>query len=362
MTLDFQSFDLVIFNAAVLRGRWSGVEWAVWQRAVELSQASRPGQFRLLAPLGVPLLGEIPEEMVLRLPRFTGRRLGRIFHELFLMPRLARRLIAGAGARSPVFIAPAYVAPPRLPCPFVLCIYDLHVYTHARFCSPLNIVHYRLRIPGSIRRAMAIEVPTQHVLDALRSLFPSAVPRAHVRHLATRARFVSVAESDREAVRRKYALPGRYVLFIGDPAPRKNLPAALEAWKTVRHDAGNDDLGFVLAGNEAGAFRKDGGGALGGASAAPQFIGYVDDADMPALYSAASVLLYPSFDEGYGLPIAEARVCGCPVVTSAPTALEVAPDAIRCGTDADSIAGALRRALGGGASIEAKVLAKKNTI
>ena len=73
-------------------------------------------------------------------------------------------------------------------------------------------------------------------------------------------------------------------------------------------------------------------------------LGYVPDADMPALYAGASVLLYPSFDEGYGLPIVEARACGWPVVTSSPTAPEIAPDAFLCGTDEASITAALRAA------------------
>ena len=77
----------------------------------------------------------------------------------------------------------------------------------------------------------------------------------------------------------------------------------------------------------------------------PICVGAVPDADMPALYACASVLLYPSFDEGYGLPIVEARACGCPVVTSSPTAHEIAPDAFLCGTDEASITTALRAAL-----------------
>ena len=70
------------------------------------------------------------------------------------------------------------------------------------------------------------------------------------------------------------------------------------------------------------------------------------DEEMPALYAGAAALLYPSFDEGYGLPIAEARACGCPVVTSAPTAREIAPDAFLCGAGAASVTAALRAALG----------------
>ncbi len=117
-------------------------------------------------------------------------------------------------------------------------------------------------------------------------------------------------------------------------------------------DPGNADLGFVLAGKIPRKWKAKSEKhcakyllsfiyyplsiiCAGGASGVP-------DADMPALYACASVLLYPSFDEGYGLPIAEAQACGCPIVTSSPTAHEIAPDASLCGTDAASIVSALR--------------------
>ena len=329
--------DLLIYNAAVLRGRWSGVEWAVWQRAIEFFRAAAPGSFLLLAPRGVALSDGIPESAVVRLPRFTGCRAGRILHELFLMPGLVRRLLARHGGAGGRFIAPAYVAPPRLPIPFTLCLYDLHVYTHPGFCTLANRLHYRWRMPSSIRRAEVIEVPSEHVRDALERLFPKYAGKAQVRHLVLRDRFRGPAtEAEKAAVRAKYGLPARYLLFVGDPAPRKNLPAALEAWRSVRRDEGNGDLAFVLAGDMAPDDM-----AVPGAIT----LGYVADADLPALYSAADALVYPSFDEGFGLPIVEARACGCPVVTSSPTAWEIAPDAIRCGTDAASIAEALRKAL-----------------
>ena len=84
---------LVIYNAAILRGRWSGVEWAVWQRAVELASGKSPDEFVFLVAKGVTLPSPLPGGRIVRLPRFVGTRLGRIFHELFLMPRLVRSTI-----------------------------------------------------------------------------------------------------------------------------------------------------------------------------------------------------------------------------------------------------------------------------
>ena len=412
----------MIYNAAILKnGRWSGVEWAVWQRAVELARGKSPDEFIFLVPRGVTLPSPLPGGCTVYLPRYVATRLGRIFYELLLMPRLVRRLSkvesrksnVGNGERgmgngergtgksslishlsslaryllspisyllSPIcdagrceeagltsFFAPAYVAP-RLPCPFTLCLYDLHVYTHPQYCTWLNRLHYRWRMPGSIHRAAAIEVPSRHVFEALVARFPAAAGKTVVRPLALRDHFLRpVTDAEKAAVREKYGLPSRYILFVGTPTPRKNLPAALAAWRTVCADPGNADLGFVLAGKiprkwkEKSIKRKKEKGntyaqdLLSPISHLPSPISYyllspicaggasgVPDADMPALYACASVLLYPSFDEGYGLPIAEAQACRCPIVTSSPTAHEIAQDAIICGTDEASIVSALR--------------------
>ena len=244
------------------------------------------------------------------------------------------------------FFAPAYVAPPRLPCPVTLVLYDLHVFTHPQFCTRLNRLHYRWRIPASLRRADVVEVPSHHVLEQLRRLFPAAAGKAVVRPLALRERYGRpVTDAEKAAVRDKYGLPPRYLLFVGDPAPRKNLPAALEAWRALRADG--EDIGFVIAGSPAARTQIGQPAPRQGLTPPPPVaLGYVPDEEMPALYAGAAALLYPSFDEGYGLPIAEARACGCPVVTSAPTAREIAPDAFLCGADAASVTAALRAALG----------------
>ena len=368
--------NLLVYNAAVLRGRWSGVEWAVWQRAVELSAGKSPEEFVFLVADGVALPAPLPGGRVVRLPRFAGTRLGRILFELLLMPRLVRSLLQSpskpdtrfnyllsiiyylssiicsssggrkeSGAAAVRFFAPAYVAPPRLPCPVTLVLYDLHVFTHPQFCTRLNRLHYRWRIPASLRRADVVEVPSHHVLEQLRRLFPAAAGKAVVRPLALRERYGRpVTDAEKAAVRDKYGLPPRYLLFVGDPAPRKNLPAALEAWQAVR--AGGDDIGFVIAGSQDGQpSNRQTVKPSNRQGLTPVALGYVPDEEMPALYAGAAALLYPSFDEGYGLPIAEARACGCPVVTSAPTAREIAPDAFLCGAGADSVAAALRAAL-----------------
>jgi glycosyltransferase involved in cell wall biosynthesis len=190
--------------------------------------------------------------------------------------------------------------------------------------------------------------------------FPDAAGKTIVRHLALRDCYRHpVSDTEKAAVRDKYGLPARYILFVGDSSPRKNLPAALAAWQAIQADG--HGIGFVIVGETQGKWKVESGKWKVRAASSkknllspihyplsPICVGdgsAVPDADMPALYAGASALLYPSFDEGYGLPIVEARACGCPVVTSSPTAPEIAPDAVLCGTDEASITDALRAVL-----------------
>lgn len=121
---------------------------------------------------------------------------------------------------------------------------------------------------------------------------------------------------DRARVRAAYGLPERFVLFVGTVEPRKNLARLAAAVTHLR-----PHLPLVVA------------GAPGWGTAAPdtpgvRFLGFVPDADLAALYAAASVVAYPSLQEGFGLPVLEAMSHGAPVVTSAGGATaEVAGDA-----------------------------------
>lgn len=333
---------LLIYNAAVLRGNWSGVEWAVWNTAAELAGSTPESEFVFLVPKGVKLPSEDLSPSVLRLPRFAGTRLGRIFYELFAMPRLVRSIMKkhGVSREETLFIAPAYVAPPALPCPYHLSLYDLHVYTHARFCSPLNIVHYRARIPFSIQHAEKIIVPSENTYQALISLFPAAKAKTEIRPLGINPVFKNKVKCVKiDEIKAKYGLPASYFLFVGDQTPRKNLPAAIAAWQSLRRDrprGGTDpETGFVIVGEKPEKQVKYPVGVI--------CTGYVEENDLPMFYAGAKALVYPSFDEGYGLPIAEAAACGCPVITTVKSAQTICPDAILCGTDAASIALSMKK-------------------
>lgn len=324
---------LVLCNGAVLRGDWSGVEKSVCQLARALSVLpGRPFDFKVLLPPGAAE-GLFPPGVVIRLPSWTRSRPGRILHEIFRMGPLARRLGAAA------FVSPAYVAPPRLPCPSLLVLYDLHVYSHPSFCRRSNVLHYRWRMKRSVREADAVVVPTDHVRRILRSVFPEADGKAEVVPLGVGERYLD-SPDDREIVRFREGrhLPDRYLLVVGDSSPRKNLPGVVEAWRLLKDE--DPDLGLVVVGKGEGA---------DGLPEGAMRLGYLPEEEMPLLYGGASALVYPSFDEGFGLPVAEAMACGCPVVTGPVPAREFAGDAaVYCDVRSpEAIARAIREVVPG---------------
>jgi glycosyltransferase involved in cell wall biosynthesis len=130
--------------------------------------------------------------------------------------------------------------------------------------------------------------------------------------------FGRIVPSEAAAARARLGLPPAYLLFVGQIAARKNPVRVLEA--VARLPAGSPPL--VLAGGSKGAAAdvKEAHARLGLGDRA-RFLGHVAEGDLPALYSGARALVFPSLDEGFGLPVLEAFACGTPVLASTAGAL-----------------------------------------
>lgn len=138
---------------------------------------------------------------------------------------------------------------------------------------------------------------------------------------------------DVEHVKRKYNLPQdkRYIFSLCTLEPRKNLIRAVRMFVYFVEKNKIDDLIFVLGGGAWNAFAEKIKAGLENPSIFDKYIikaGYVDDDDLPVLYSNAEWFVYTSQYEGFGLPPLEAMQCGCPVITSNNSSLpEVVGDA-----------------------------------
>ena len=120
---------------------------------------------------------------------------------------------------------------------------------------------------------------------------------------------------DKERVKIKYHINEPYVLFVGAIEPKKNIELIIKAFHICQKN--NPHLTLVIAGKKSWKFETifqlvD---SLN-LKKSVIFLNFVPGEDLPALYSAAEVFLFPSRYEGFGLPVLEAMKCGTPVITS----------------------------------------------
>jgi glycosyltransferase involved in cell wall biosynthesis len=151
--------------------------------------------------------------------------------------------------------------------------------------------------------------------------------KIHVIYEGVNARFRPAPAEAIASVRQAHDLPPKFILSLGTIEPRKNLTSLLEAYRVLR-DQGSE-LRLVVVGKKGwlyeGFFHRL---RELGLENEVVFTGFVPDADLPAIYSAAELFVFPSLYEGFGLPVLEALACGAPVVTSNRSSLpEVAGDA-----------------------------------
>jgi len=137
------------------------------------------------------------------------------------------------------------------------------------------------------------------------------------------------SEAAEKEVRERHRLDGPYILVVGTTDPKRNFPRILEAFVELRKDPARTEQ-LVCVGPKTDFYSGEVEAHVRsmGLGDEVRFLGYVPLDDLPALYSAASVYLYPSLFEGFGFTPAEAMACGCPVVTSNVSSLpEVVGDA-----------------------------------
>ena len=197
----------------------------------------------------------------------------------------------------------------------ILTIHDLSPLEHPEWfrCSFSN--WYRLFWPMLARHVKKILAPSETVKRKV-------VARFGVERVIVAPEGVDTSVFHPKARGNTHELPGRYILFLGSLAPRKNLAGLLRAWDAIGREF--PDTWLVVAGAEGTVFRTE----ILPRAERVHYLGYVADADLPALYAGAAAFALPSFDEGFGLPALEAMACGAPVIVSDGGALpEVAGDA-----------------------------------
>ena len=252
-----------------------------------------------------------------RVVRF-GVRKRIVWSQLFLPLRAEAR-------RLDLFHATAnYELPLLMRCPAVVTVHDLIPLIYPETVPFRHRKFFGTFIGPAIRKAAAVITDSEFVSKSLVDRFGLPGRKAVTIPLAHDPSFEKPASpASREHVRVKYGLEGKFVLYVGAVEPRKNIPALISAFAQVSADPGLSGWHLVLAGG--GGWQKEEtlrAARESGLGSRLVLTGFVPDEDLPALYQEASLFVYPSVYEGFGLPVLEAMASGTPVLVSSPTALE----------------------------------------
>ena len=249
-------------------------------------------------------------------------RLHRRLHwQQIQLPLRARR--AGAD----LLHVTGFDAPYWRPLPTVLTVHDLIGMLFPRNLPPIARFYWSRWLPSSVRRADHIIADSEHTRQDLVCLLHVREERITVIPLGVDRRFAPRPPETVASLRGRLGLPGRFLLYVGTLEPRKGIDTLLSAWARIASRLPDVDL--VIAGKPGWHTDRLHLQARDlGVEPRVRWTGYVDHGDLPALYSAAEALVFPSRYEGFGLPPLEAMACGTPVITSNSSSLpEVVGDA-----------------------------------
>ena len=226
----------------------------------------------------------------------------------------------------------------------VVTIHDISPLDHPEWFAPAFVAWYKFLLPRLAKRAR--KVITDSHFSKGRIIERLEIDEKKVISIpcgVDHVRFRPYSNDDTAQIRVKYALPDTYILAVGSLNPRKNLNALLKAWRKIASSLAGVQL--VIVGSAGRAFKSLN---LDNLPKQVRFLGFINDDDLPLLYAAARCFIFPSFYEGFGLPVLEAMACGVPVIASYAASLpEVLGDAgIQFDPmDVDELAAAISRLL-----------------
>lgn len=311
-----------------------------------LEDIDTENEYVLLSPIGQPVVMELTTgELGLRTSNWSSN-LAKVWFEQVTFPLRCRQ--AGVDvAHVP------YFASPLLPMTrTVVTIHDLIPVILPAYRGSVLVRLYTRLVALAARYADAIITDSEFSRGNITRHLGVSETAVRVVPLAVEESYWSVEERWVSGARRHYELPARYILYLGGFDQRKNVPALIRAFARVRA-ALDQAYVLVIAGHPPQCRSRlfpDPQQEVEklGLQDAVTFIGWVAEADKPLLYAGASLFVYPSLYEGFGLPPLEAMASGTPVVTSNVASIpEVVGDAavLVDPTDEQALAEAMVRVL-----------------
>jgi len=205
-------------------------------------------------------------------------------------------------------------------CKKVIAVHDLSFLRFPEFFNfKMRLWHKLILWKNILGQADMITADSENTKNDLIELLKIPEGKIKVVYLGVSEEFRVLAKDDirLENARKKHNLPEKFILYLGTLEPRKNIESIVEAYNLFSppYEGGDQRGGYDLVIAGGVGWKAKNIFKLAKKNSRIKFIGYVDD--RPALYNLASLFVYPSYYEGFGLPLLEAMACGCPVIAGA---------------------------------------------
>jgi glycosyltransferase involved in cell wall biosynthesis len=248
--------------------------------------------------------------------KYLKTRTARICWEHTQLPRLS------AKHKLNVLHCPSYICPLRKQSiPYVVTIHDTIAIDHPQWCKKMNALYFNLFMKAAAKKASRIISVSEHSTDDIKRNFNLPCSKIRTIYPGIDNIFNSGENpSHCSEVGARYNLPQRYILYVGNIEPKKNIVTLLHVTKKLREKGLPHKL--VIVGKrtwESEAELEE----ISHEIAAGNVVcpGYVDRNDLPYVYQMADVFVFPSLYEGFGFPPLEAMACGTPVISTSSGAL-----------------------------------------
>jgi len=301
----------ILYNALHLTGQFSGVQNTVEQLMKEaFANPANDINFEALCPLNYHFDGIIsPSQKLTKIRINTSNRWQRIGYEHFLMKSYFRK------KGKHILHCPAYNQPWNWNGLSVITVHDIIALDFPEYCSPSNRLYFHFSLPRSIQKATQIIAVSQPVKEDILRKFKINPDKIKVIYPGIDdIYFTAPSEEKLINTQNKYKLPEKFILYVGNIEPKKNILRLIESFESLilKYDIPHS---LVVAGRFAWKYgdilqikKRNEKRIL--------FPGYIEQSDLPALYMLAELFVFPSLYEGFGIPPLESMACGTPVIVS----------------------------------------------